>query len=119
MTMDALWDRAVANNVHLAGLRPNGRFLSIQERFDEWMATEDGRIVAERIGREALDMRAHGWKHYGVKPLWEIARHDGNLRVGPNGGFKLNDHFTSRLARWLMAQYPELEDFFELRELRA
>ena len=33
--------------------------------------------------------------------------------------FKLNDHFHSRYARTIMKQYPELEGFFELRELRA
>ncbi len=34
-------------------------------------------------------------------------------------GFKINDHFSSRYARLWLAEHPNHDDFFELRELRA
>ena len=33
--------------------------------------------------------------------------------------FKLNNDFTSRYARLIMQQEPDLEDFFEVRVLRS
>jgi hypothetical protein len=33
--------------------------------------------------------------------------------------FKLNNDFTSRYARLLMQSEPELDGFFEVRELRS
>jgi hypothetical protein len=33
--------------------------------------------------------------------------------------FKINDHFSSRYARLLIAQYPKLSAVFEIRGLRA
>jgi hypothetical protein len=35
------------------------------------------------------------------------------------GGFKINDHFTSRYARLLIRTDPRFKGFFELRELRS
>lgn len=114
-----LWDRAVASNTVMPGLRPNGRVLTIQERFEAWLASPDGQRVASYIALRALDLHRRGFTHWGIHSLWELARYDGNLRVGPEGSFRLNDHFTSRMARHLMRVHPELASFFELRELRA
>lgn len=101
------------------GLRDDGRVLTIQERFDEWMETDDGRKVYAHIRDRALDLRRRGWEHFAVGCLWETARYDSHLRAGPTGGYKLNDHFRSRIARVLMTQEPELDGFFEIRELKA
>lgn len=105
-------------NVVLPGLR-EGRWLTIQQRFEAWLATPDGQAVYEDVVRRAYRLRDRGYRHFGVHALWEAARYDRSLQVGPEGGFKLNDHFTSRMARRIMADHPELEGFFEIRELRA
>jgi hypothetical protein len=83
------------------------------------MLTPDGLEVYRYVLERAQALRERGWDHYGMSPLWEMARYDGSLRVGPEGGFKLNDHYKSRLARRMMAEHADLEGFFELRELRA
>jgi hypothetical protein len=101
------------------GLRP-GRYLTLQQRYEEWRATPDGQDVYDAVRRAALRLRGRGFQHYGIGALWEAARYDHALKVGPDvDGWKLNDHYRSRMARELMMREPELAGFFELRELRA
>lgn len=102
----------------LPGLRV-GRHLSIQERYDEWRATPDGEAVYEAFVARALSLYHRGWKHYGHKAIVESIRYDRALAVGPAGGFKVNDHFTSRMVREAVQAYPELDGFFETRSLKA
>lgn len=109
---------ASATNMVAPGLRV-GTHLTLQERFEEWLATPAGQAVARTVRDRALRMLDRGWRHYGIAALWETARYDFDIQVGPNAGFKLNNDFRSRLARHLMAECPELEDFFEVRELKA
>ena len=116
MTLD---DWAARQNIDRPGLRPDGRTLSIQERFEEFLATPDGRLVHDELVRRAGVMRDRGWKHYSAKAIIETIRYDANMHVGPDGGFKVNDVYTSRLVRRVIAEHPELEAFFELRELRS
>jgi hypothetical protein len=103
-----LWDRAW-------GRRP-----SLQERFDQWLATPDGQAAYENVLLRAQRLRARGWQHFGIAALWEAARYDRALEIGPDAdGFKLNNDFRSRLARLMMQEHPDLAEFFETRELRA
>lgn len=114
----ALDDLRVQRNVATPGLRV-GAHLTIQQRFEEWLETDDGRFVSRWVRNTALGMRRRGFAHYGIGALWESARYARDVQVGPSGGFKLNDHFRSRLARRLMAEVPELDGFFETRRLTA
>lgn len=100
------------------GLRP-GRHLTIQERFEEWLATPDGVTVYHELVLRAKRLQQAGWRHYSHKAIVESIRYDRNIHVGPEAGFKINDHYTSRLARLVMEENFELDGFFEIRELRA
>ncbi len=101
------------------GLRP-GRYLTLQERYLEWRYTPEGRAVFEACLRAALKLAARGFRHYGVAALYEAARYDHALRIGPDiDGWRLNNSYRSRLARDLMAAEPLLRDFFETRILTA
>ncbi len=111
-------DLHTQRNVSLPGLRV-GAHLNIQERFEEWLETDDGRFVHAYVRTQALMLWRRGWMHYGIAALWEAARFSRDVQVGPNGGFKLNNNFRSRLARRLMAEVPELDGFFEIRRLTA
>lgn len=89
-------------------------------QYSEWRASEDGRATASAVRSAALRLLARGFTHYGIAALWEAARYTRALDVGPDGqGFKLNNNWTSRMARELMAAEPALAGFFELRELRS
>lgn len=109
---------AARHNVHLPGLRV-GANLTIEERYSEWRATDDGALVYSELRRRALDLVRRGWTHYSHKALIEAIRYSRDIKVGPSGGFRIQDHYTSRLARELMASEPRLAGFFETRALRA
>lgn len=57
----------------------------------------------------------------GIRAIWERMRWYVQIEThDPTGfDFKLNDHLTSRYARYLMDQEPELRGYFEVRELRS
>lgn len=92
---------------------------SIQDRFEEWLGTPDGRLVYQECRQRAHALRGRGWRHFAIGAIWESVRYDRAIRVGPEDGYKLNDHYRSRMARLLMDTEPELAGFFETRELRA
>ena len=67
----------------------------------------------------AVKLKAKGIDRYGAKSLWEVLRWQ--LLVGTNapiGTYRLNNNFTSRLARKLMEE-EEFADFFETRQLKG
>jgi len=109
---------SIEANVDQPGLRV-GRYLSIQERYREWRGTDDGDTVFREVVDRATRLQARGWRHYSHKAIIETIRYDRAIHVGPDGGFKVNDHYSSRIAREVMAKYPHLAGFFEVRELRA
>lgn len=120
MTLDQLTleDAARRHNVAVAGLRV-GRHLSIAERYAEWRATPDGETVFREVRERALRLRAAGWRHYSHKALIESVRYDRHVQVGPDSGFKVNDHYAAHLGREVMASDTRLSGFFEVRGLRA
>lgn len=92
---------------------------SIDERYAEWRLTHDGRTVRDEFYRRVRDLLRRNWRAYSHKAIIENIRWDRAVKVGPQDGFKINDHFTSRIARDCVDEHPELEGFFDLRELRS
>lgn len=93
---------------------------SVQDRFEQWVESDEGQAVYENVRARALRLRERGWTHFGMKAIWEAARYDRALQVGPDAaGFKLNNNHHSRLARRLMEDEPRLRGFFETRVLKA
>lgn len=73
---------------------------------------------------KALVERAREWKYQGhrkcgIGMLFELFRWDSGITFGPNDGFKLNNNYRSRYARLIMANEPDLDGFFETRQLDA
>ncbi len=69
------------------------------------------------MARQALQ---NGHQRLGVRTLWEAMRWELMFQTRrPEGDFKLNDHFTSRYVRLIVAQEQDLAPLFELRRLRA
>lgn len=68
-------------------------------------------VVSAFVGlaREAMN---RGEK-YGAKSLTEV------LRWTRRDLTPINNSIVSRMARYVMARHPELDGFFDLRELRA
>ena len=92
---------------------------SIADEFAHWIATDDGQKAHDAILMRANLLHRAGWRHYGIGALWESARYDYNLRLGPDAGFKMNNNYRSRMARYIMSRHPHLRGFFDTRELRS
>jgi len=89
---------------------------SIQRQFEEFHAANPQ--VYEALRSLAFELLIRGHSCCGIGMLWEVLRWRSMMRtVGDD--WKLNNNFRSRYARLLMANEPELADFFELRELRG
>ena len=73
--------------------------------------------VYRKLRELAFQVLQHGYEHYGIGALWERMRWHFAFEVKEAEVFKLNNNYRSRYARLLMAQEPELKDFFETREL--
>ena len=112
--MTTIWE-----SVAQPGLR-EGRYLTLQERYREWLATPEGKTVYAAVAERACALRRRGIRHYGVAALFEAARYDWTLQLGTQApALRLNNDYRSRLARDLMADFPQLRGFFETRELSA
>lgn len=92
--------------------RRSSRKRSPQEEFEEFHERNPHVYLALRA-RSLEAVRAG--KKIGIRCIWEVMRWD--LTFTTTGSeFKLNDHYTARYARLLMAREPELAGYFEIRE---
>lgn len=91
---------------------------SIQERFEAWIERHPD--VYEEFKRISRALLVRKKRRYGSKAIVEVLRFErimsGRDEQEP---FKLNNNYTSRLARKLMDEDPRFVGFFETRELRT
>ena len=82
---------------------------------------EENPHVYTRFRMIAVKLKARGHERWGAKGIWEVLRWE--LAVSTNAGatdVMLNNNYTSRMARKLMADEPEdFAGFFELRRLKG
>lgn len=88
----------------------------LEAKFQEFHR-ENPRVYAA-LKEKALQLRSRGWNRYGIKAIMEVVRFHRALET-TDPDFKLNNNYSSRYARMLMAQEPELIGFFEIRELKS
>ena len=89
---------------------------TIQQRFDDWIVRHpEIETLSVQFARE---LRQAGHSKYGIKAVLERIRWHYATRTDQAEEFKISNSYTSRMARFLMTKYPELEGFFNLRELR-
>lgn len=91
------------------------REATIQERFESFHAANPQ--VYGALRSLAFQMLGNGVKQYGIKGLFEILRWQFALQT-KGEPFRLCNDFTSRYARLLVKNNPELDGFFEMRQLR-
>lgn len=89
---------------------------TIQERYEAWRDANPWVLPA--LGRLLDDWSAHGNRRVGVKAAAEWLRMEYAARLRSQD-FAVNNSYTSRLARDLIARYPHLDSVIETRELRA
>lgn len=93
---------------------PNDK--NIDQRFAEFDAKHPE--VWNLFVQKADLLRRRGHKAYSSDAILHAIRWHYAVNEQRDEGFKINDHFSSRYARKLMATDPTYEGFFQLRELR-
>jgi hypothetical protein len=90
--------------------------LTIQQRYEQWRDANPWILPA--LARLLDDWSAHGGRRVGVKAATEWMRFFYARQINSTD-FRINNSYTSRLARDLIAAYPHLAAVIETRELRA
>ena len=86
-------------------------------RYLDWRATSNGEEVYTEACLIALNMASRGFKHYSMQMIVYVIRHHRHLKSGPSDdGWKVNNNYTSYLAREIMTAKDLPENFFETRE---
>lgn len=97
---------------------PDTTVRSIDERFIDFH-TANPHVYAELVAL-ARDAHNRGYRRIGIELLFSAIRWRRMMRTTADEyGFKLNDHFTSRYARLIMAHEPDLDGIFAVRTLRS
>lgn len=92
--------------------------LSIQARFELFHRCNPW--VFDALVKLAKDLRNRGHRRIGLKLLFEVLRYQQMVTTkDPTSSFRLNNVYSSRYARMIVENVPELSDCFETRELRA
>jgi len=71
-------------------------------------------IYAELL-RMAQELRGAGKSRYGINNLFEVLRWERARMQTTDNQFKINDHHAPFYARLLMANVPDLKDFFRIK----
>lgn len=83
-----------------------------------WRFHLDNPHVYDEIVRLARRWKRAGHRKCGIGMIFEVLRWRSGMRTGGDD-FKLNNNYRSYYARMVMAQEPDLDGIFELRELHA
>jgi hypothetical protein len=89
---------------------------SLDSQFRAWLAANPHILDAFVI--LALQLQRAGRRQIGAKLIVERMRWEYAMQT-TGDDFKLNNNYTSRLARAAVGRRPELESLFEFRELRS
>jgi len=89
---------------------------TVRERFLEFHA--ENPHVYKALLRFALEAYAAGRGRFSMRAIFHRARWYTRIET-TDPDWKINDRWSPHYARMMMEAVPELEGFFELRELRA
>jgi hypothetical protein len=91
---------------------------SIETRFRDFH-TANPDVYTELVAM-SRQLKERGYRRIGIELVFAAYRWNRMMRsTADDYGFKLNDHFTSRYARLIMQQEPDLAQMFKTRSLRT
>jgi hypothetical protein len=70
--------------------------------------------IRQLFERFAVDVARMGFTTYSADAILHRIRWHQHIERG-NRDFKCNNNYTAPLARWFLAEHPELPNFFETR----
>jgi len=87
---------------------------NLDQKFNEYHTQNPN--VYDLFKRYSIQLKESGHKHYGAKTIMERIRW--HIDVESKGDkFKINNNYTSRYVRMLVAEIPAFAEFFRTREL--
>jgi hypothetical protein len=91
--------------------------MTLQEKFDDYHANNP-KVYAELV-KLAKEWQATGHGKIGMQTLIEKLRWDWNVTTRKDSaGFRINNNFAAFYSRLIMANHPELDGMFDIRERR-
>lgn len=84
-----------------------------RQDFSAWL--RDNWAIYRAFEREALIVRERGRSHYGANTIIEYLRHQ-TVLADAAAEWKIDDRWTSSIARLFAALNPSCVDFFQFRE---
>ena len=90
---------------------------SIDDRFEEFL--RDHPDVWWMFHRFAWDLKNAGRTRGSADAIVHRIRWEHWTSSSGTKDFKINDHFSSRLATKMIQEYPSFAEFFETRKLKA
>lgn len=90
---------------------------TIQQRFEAFDAAHPE--VWHLFKRFADELRRAGRRHGSADQIIQRIRWETSVNPEHDGGFKIDDRFSSRYARKLMDEYEWFRGFFHTRKLRS
>lgn len=94
-------------------------YATVEDRFNDWIASPEGRMVEAKFVSMALDAKSRGLRRYGAKAIWESLRWHFSVEKGMGEEFKLNNNYTALMARRAEKVNAQLVGFFEKRRTAA
>jgi len=103
-----------ADQYELSLVTPKG-----YQAFDLWRHTPIGGEITNRAIRLSIGIKRRGFKRYSIRAVIHRLRWHYAMTHGPNGEdqYLINNNMTPYLARFIMDRVPDLQGFFETREL--
>jgi len=92
---------------------------TIAERYDAWRATAHGKHVYDMFCSFAYRALNSGVKRYSHKWIVERVRWEVWIETKSPDSFKINNDYTSRMARELVNEDVRFGSLFQLRALRT
>jgi hypothetical protein len=89
---------------------------TIQERFHAFDIAHPE--VYEAFKTFALRLLAAGRTHYSADGILHTVRFHTAVNGDRDGGFKIDNNFSSRYARKLAEEMPDFSEFFEFRKIK-
>lgn len=89
----------------------------IQRTFEEFDRRHP-EVYVEFV-RMARKARQRGFRKYSARTIVAVIRWHCDVNPNRDGGFKINDHYSSRYVRKLLREDPSFTGFFELRACGA
>jgi len=91
--------------------------MSMQARFEAF--NDLNPWVYDTVVRLTRELVSNGHRKVGMRMLCEVVRWEYmRFTTDPSCEFKINNDYSPRYARLIMAQEPDLADVYELRELK-